>query len=100
MKWLNALYDILSPRLIGRTAGMVNNATGAPDVESSVASLVLTAILGGFFGLLAGFIVSNALRGLSLPSLRSYTGFRLVIAGALCGAVALPLLDWLTDRED
>lgn len=100
MKWLNTLNDSVSPRLMGRTAGMVSNATGAPDVESSVATIVLTAILGAFFGLLAGFVVSNALRGLSLPSLRSYTGFRLALAGALCGAVALPLLDWLTDRED
>lgn len=65
-----------------------------------VAEWVIAVILGGFAGMMGGILLSNVLRGLSLHSIRSYTGTPMVLGMSVLGAVMLPLASWLTDQED
>lgn len=97
---VNWLSLPLSPRMMNRASGFVSNGAGLAEAESFVAELVIAVILGGFAGMVGGILLSNVLRGMSLHSIRPYTGTPMILATALLGAVMLPVASWLSEQED
>ena len=92
--------DAFAPRLFTRAAGLVSNGgVGASFTTDGPVELVLSILLGAFFGILAGFMVGTVVRTCSIPLGQLFTVQRLIVAGSVAGAILFGFLS-LTDDEE
>ena len=97
---LPTLRDAFVSRLFTRAAGLVSNGGGGTSFTTDgPVELVLSILLGAFFGILAGFMVGTVVRTCSIPLGQLFTVQRLIVAGSVAGAILFGFLS-LTDDEE
>jgi hypothetical protein len=74
------------PRIEGAT-GMVSEGQGmAGAIEGGLGAVMISSLVGAFFGLIVGFMVSHLMRFFSMSLNRNLGGASWVIFGAVLGA--------------
>jgi len=66
----------------------------APSEEGAIA-VMLSAVIGGFCGLMGGFIVAQLSRYIGYVTGRHLWGARWVLIGAVAGALAFGIKAWV-----
>ena len=80
------------PRIEGAT-GLVSEGQGmAGSIEGGLGAVMLSSLIGAFFGLIFGFIVSHLLRFFSMTFNRNLGGYSWVIFGAALGAAVFAFI--------
>jgi hypothetical protein len=87
--------DIQSNCLFAQNSGFVSSGTGVAPADDGVIAVLLSAVFGGFCGLLGGFILAQISHYVGYLTGRRLWGARWVLIGIVAGALLFGIKAWM-----
>ena len=84
-----------TPALLAQGSGFVTSGSGLPPSEEGIIIVMLSAVFGGFCGLMGGLIVAQITRYIGYLTGRNLWGGRWVLIGAAAGALLFGIKAWV-----
>jgi hypothetical protein len=89
-----------TPGLLAQGSGFVTSGSGLASSEEGVIMVMLSAVIGGFCGLMGGFIVAQISRYIGYMTGRRLWGARWVLIGAVTGALLFGIKAWVGGEDN
>lgn len=86
-------------QFFAKSAGVYSANPGSGALPEGFGSIILFALLGGFCGIIAGFLLAQILRYISFLVGRNLGGYGWVLVGAVVGAFSFGLVEFLNQDE-